>query len=97
LRSAMKSVLGLAGLHRPPRDLQAKRHTPPQIRRLFEQSGLQEIQSKCVGFGPFTLFGRHVIPERLGIALHTHLQFLADRRIPPFHLTGSHYLARAEK
>jgi ubiquinone/menaquinone biosynthesis C-methylase UbiE len=97
LRSVMKSVLGLAGIFRRQRDLQVKRHTPPEIRRLFAQSGLEEVQSKCVGFGPFTLFGHAVVPENFGIALHTHLQSLADRRIPPFHITGSHYVTRAKK
>ena len=97
LRSVMKSVLRHAGFCKVSHDLVVKLHTPGEIRRLFEQSGLQEVQSKCVGFGPFTLFGRHLIPETLGIALHTHLQSLAERRIPPFHITGSHYLALAEK
>lgn len=97
LRSMLKSVLRRLRLHNASHDLVVKLHTPVEIRRLFRQSGLREVQSKCVGFGPFTLFGRQIIPEKLGIALHTQMQSLADRSIRPFHLTGSHYLSMAFK
>jgi 2-polyprenyl-3-methyl-5-hydroxy-6-metoxy-1,4-benzoquinol methylase len=96
-RCALKSFLRVAGLYNPSRDLCVKMHTPSEIRRLFEQSGLQQVKSRCVGFGPFKFFGRVIVPERIGIALHTGLQSLADRGFPPFHLTGSHYLAIAQK
>jgi hypothetical protein len=72
-------------------------HTPAQIQGLLHGAGLHEVESKCVGFGPFSLFGRVIVPERAGIAIHMCMQALADRRIPPFHTTGSHYLALAEK
>jgi ubiquinone/menaquinone biosynthesis C-methylase UbiE len=97
LRSLLKTVLCRVGLYNMSHDLVVKMHTPREIRRLLEGAGLREIQSRCVGFGPFTLLGLPVVPQRLGIALHTRLQSLADRRIPPFHITGSHYLALAEK
>jgi ubiquinone/menaquinone biosynthesis C-methylase UbiE len=97
LRSALKWVLRRVGLYNVPHDLVVKLHTPVAIRRLFDRAGLQEVESRCVGFGPFTLLGRQVVPEKRGIALHTWLQALADRRVPPFHITGSHYLALARK
>lgn len=97
LRAALKYMLLRAGLYNASYDLVVKLHTPLQIRSLLERSGLREVQSRCVGFGPFTLFGREIVPERLGMALHMELQALADRRIPPFHITGSHYLTLARK
>jgi ubiquinone/menaquinone biosynthesis C-methylase UbiE len=50
-----------------------------------------------IGFGPFTLFRRKVIPEAQGAALHRRLQRLADWGIPGLRFTGSQYLVLARK
>ena len=97
MRNVLKALLRSIGLYDLSQGLAVKMHTPLQIRRLFERAGLKEVDSKCVGFGPFTLFGRAVVPEKAGIAIHMQMQALADRRIPPFRLTGSHYLSLAWK
>ncbi len=74
LRKTAKFVLDRAGLRNPPQGYQSKRHTPAEIARLLDLSGLHQVKSRCVGFGPFTMLGPQVIPERLGIRLHTRAQ-----------------------
>lgn len=96
-RTVAKSILRTSRLDNPSRRFQAKRHTPGEIDRLLVTSGLRRIKSKCVGFGPFTIFGRQIFTEELGISFHVRLQSLADQGIPPFHMTGSHYLTLAER
>ena len=97
LRSIAKFILRRAGLRTEPREFQPKRHTPAEVNRLLHVSGFRKVDSKCVGFGPFTVFRRPVLTANLGTALHLRLQSLADRGIPPFHATGLHYLALAKK
>src|SRR5207237_3586836 len=97
VRSIVKFILRRAGLRTEPREFQPKRHTPTEMNRLLDVSGFRKVDSKCVGFGPFTIFRRPVLTANLGTAVHVRLQSLADRRIPPFHVTGLHYLALAEK
>jgi ubiquinone/menaquinone biosynthesis C-methylase UbiE len=96
-RSILKFILRRAGLRTEPREFQPKRHTPSEINHLLEVSGFRKVNSKCVGFGPFTFFRRHVFPEKLGTAVHIRLQSLADDGVPPFHMTGLHYLALVAK
>jgi len=96
-RSVAKFILRRAGLQTEPREFQPKRHTPAQVNRLLHIAGFRKVDSKCVGFGPFTVFRRPVLTSNLGTALHVRLQSLADRRIPPFDVTGLHYLALARK
>ena len=92
-RKLAKSVLRSTGLFEPSRDFQPKRHTPAELSRLFHVSGFRELKFACVGFGPFTFFGKPLFGEDFGLAIHSRMQSLAERRIPPFHITGAHYLA----
>ena len=96
-RKIGKSVLRKAGLSASPQNFQSKRHTPADIKRFFAATGFRELKTKSVGFGPFTMFGRPVFGEDLGIALHLRMQALAERGVAPFHKTGSHYIALAER
>lgn len=58
---------------------------------------LEKTKSMTLGFGPFSLFRRTIIPERVGILLHRRLQQLAARNTPIFRSTGSQYLVLARK
>jgi ubiquinone/menaquinone biosynthesis C-methylase UbiE len=96
-RSIAKFILRRLDLRHEPREFQPRRHAPAEVNRLLHVCGFSKMDSKCVGFGPFTFFRRSVLPASVGTALHLRLQCLADRRIPPFDLTGLHYLALARK
>jgi hypothetical protein len=64
---------------------------------LLTSDGLAKVRAVTVGFGPFTLAGRHVAPRRLEIRVHRSLQWLADHGAPLVRATGSHYVVLARK
>jgi ubiquinone/menaquinone biosynthesis C-methylase UbiE len=69
-------------------------------RTLEEQlaaAGLIPARHLTLGFGPFSLFGRVVVSEAVGIRLHDRLQQLADRGLPPLRGTGAQHLIAARK
>lgn len=65
--------------------------------RELKEAGLKKQRGFTLGFGPFTLMGRHVLRGRAAVALHSKLQQLADGRIPLFRSTGCQYLVVAQK
>jgi hypothetical protein len=72
-------------------------HGRRQIDRMFEEAGLVKARSATVGFGPFTMWAREIVPQATGIALHRSLQRLADRGVPIVRSLGSHYVVLASK
>ncbi|HYL44322.1 MAG TPA: methyltransferase domain-containing protein [Ktedonobacteraceae bacterium] len=58
---------------------------------------LDKVRGKTLGFGPFTLFNRTIVPKSIGKWLHIRLQRLADRNIPGFRSTGKHYIVLTRK
>ncbi|HVA01737.1 MAG TPA: methyltransferase domain-containing protein [Terriglobia bacterium] len=73
------------------------RHSIRQIDALLFQAGLQKVQGMTLGFGPFTLFKRKLLPDLAGIRLHEWLQALADRQFPGIRSTGTEYVVMARK
>ncbi len=67
------------------------------IDQVLARIGLVKIKGVTLGFGPFSLLRRKVIPEPLATALHHRLQRLADRNIPVFRSIGSHYIVLVKK
>jgi lactoylglutathione lyase len=74
-----------------------RQHWPRQVRRLLAGAGFSEVESRTVGFGPFTIWGRTVIGDRRGIVLHERLQSLADRGVPIVRWAGWHHLVSARR
>jgi hypothetical protein len=58
---------------------------------------LDRVRGKMLGFGPFSLFNRTVVPKAIGKWLHTRLQLLADRNIPGFRSTDKYYIVLTRK
>lgn len=88
------------------RGLRAPQPKPGAIGRFDDQhfvdclvrgAGLDKLDSRTLGFGPFTLFGQRILPISVGIALHRRLQTLANLGTPILRATGSHYLVLASK
>jgi SAM-dependent methyltransferase len=98
LRRCIKGTLERVGIlqHSPKPVMAAVRH-----RRFIDgalaNAGLLKTRSTTLGFGPFTLVRRRVLPERLGIALHHRLQRLADRNAPLLRSTGMSYIVLSGK
>jgi ubiquinone/menaquinone biosynthesis C-methylase UbiE len=67
------------------------------FRRALAAEGLEEATGLALGFGPFTLFKREVLPHSVGLMLHDRLQSMANRGAPIVRSTGSQYLVLAKK
>jgi len=97
-RQAAKHLLQRCGLWSPSSRFRAKRHYPSEVDHLLGECNLKKLKSCSVGFGPFSLFGKTLLTDSIGIRLHRHLQKLTER--PGMSLlrrTGSHYLVLASK
>jgi hypothetical protein len=66
-----------------------------RLRSNMERAGLHPLRLTGIGYGPFSLFGRPVLPERAGIALHLRLQSLADRGRLGLGAVGAQHLVLA--
>ncbi len=65
--------------------------------RLLHANNLTVSEQSTLGFGPFSLFKREVLPQGAGVRMHRTLQTLADRRYPVLRWTGAQYVVMAEK
>ncbi len=98
LKRRVKEALYRTGLRRQSlKDMGAISHDPPFIDQALAGVGLVKTSSMTLGFGPFSLFRRTILPESFGIALHHRLQHLADRNFPALRSAGAHYLVLARK
>lgn len=73
------------------------RHSRRQFDSILADAGLDTLQRVMVGFGPFTLFGKSVLPDPIGIKVHRLVQAAANRKLPIVSLCGTHYLVMATK
>jgi 2-polyprenyl-3-methyl-5-hydroxy-6-metoxy-1,4-benzoquinol methylase len=67
------------------------------VERLLADVGLTVTRCMNLGFGPFSLFGRHLLPEAMSVRLHRRLQDLADRGAPVLRSTGAQHLILASR
>jgi 2-polyprenyl-3-methyl-5-hydroxy-6-metoxy-1,4-benzoquinol methylase len=67
------------------------------LRRQLAAARLEPARHVTLGFGPFSLLGRALLSDPVGIRLHDRLQSLADRDLPPFRGTGAQHLVVARK
>lgn len=101
MRKQVKARLEQAGIYHE--SAKAKQrvivtyHRPAAVKAILAHVGLVTVKGKTLGFGPFTLLGRPLLPTSLAIPLHRRLQRLADRGVPPFHSTGAQYLTLTQK
>jgi ubiquinone/menaquinone biosynthesis C-methylase UbiE len=68
-----------------------------RVRRMLSSSGFKVLEECTVGFGPIQLLGRRVFSEERGIAIHRHMQRLADADVPVVRSLGWHSIFRAVK
>jgi len=96
-RSAAKAGLMRIRARRPTAGPRLTAHRPAEFERILTRSGLRPLARCTLGFGPFTLLGLALLPERLGLRLNSYLQQLADRGVPGVRSTGSQYLVLAAR
>jgi len=73
------------------------RSSRTQFDRALGNAGFIRASGCTSGFGPLTLAGIHLLPDKLGVALHHGLQGLADRGYPLVRNGGETYLVLAQK
>jgi ubiquinone/menaquinone biosynthesis C-methylase UbiE len=92
VRRYLRKVLGLP-VKVPP----TQRCTPRQFDRLIGELRCTKIDTKMLGFGPFSLFGRTLFPESLNIRLNGFLQSCANRRHSIIRSTAAQYITLLRK
>jgi ubiquinone/menaquinone biosynthesis C-methylase UbiE len=98
LKKRLKDTLDRLGLRRKSlEDIGATSHSRRFIDLLLMRAELIKTRSTTLGFGPFSLLRRTLIPESFGTKLHYQLQRLADRNVLVLRSSGAHYIVLARK
>jgi hypothetical protein len=87
----------VARLRRRPPRIQHHAHGRRELDRLLAASGLEQVEGRTLGFGPFTFLGRELLPRPRAVALHRRLQRLADAGVPVLRAAGAQYLVVARR
>jgi 2-polyprenyl-3-methyl-5-hydroxy-6-metoxy-1,4-benzoquinol methylase len=82
--------------HHPAQSVSWRLHQPWQIDARLREAGLAPSRRTTLGFGPFTLLDRSIVPDAWGLALHLRLQ-AAGRTRPSLRRSGWHYVVAARK
>jgi SAM-dependent methyltransferase len=80
-----------------PRGVSARRHSIREFDACLSAAGLNKIEARTLGFGPFSFFGCKLLPDSSGVRVHHRLQDLADRGVPILRSMGKHYIVLARK
>jgi 2-polyprenyl-3-methyl-5-hydroxy-6-metoxy-1,4-benzoquinol methylase len=95
LKRGVKVVLHRLG--RRERAASARQYRQKFLDRLLSSAGLLKVESRTVGFGPFTVFRQPVFPKAVSQRVHERLQELADRDVPIVRSAGFAYMVLARK
>ena len=96
-RRLLGKTLRRLGIARTASSASAHTCSPRHFDQLLQAAGLAKMQSFTLGFGPFALLSREVVPEALGLRLHSKLQTLADDGFPWIRSCGNQYVVLARK
>ena len=97
-RAALRARLAAAG--RRPADESIARpalHSRADLDRLLAESGLIKTVGLTLGFGPFTMLARQVLPASVTIRINQALQRSADAGTPVVRTLGTQHLVLARK
>jgi len=97
VKSALLRMLGVFGLHKPKRRVPATTVFPGRFEHALRAYGFEPKNRAMYGFGPISVFGRHLLPTRSGINVHHRLQQLCERGVPLVRSLGAQYLVAAQK
>ncbi len=92
-RRAFRTAAGRA----PSVGIRPKLHGPREFDALVDSVGLRRLTAATLGFGPLTVLGRRLLPDRVGVRVHWFLQHLADRHPCGLRWRGSQYLVLATR
>jgi predicted ATP-grasp superfamily ATP-dependent carboligase/ubiquinone/menaquinone biosynthesis C-methylase UbiE len=97
VRRAAKAALATVHLWQPRQHPVVTYHSLAEFDRIVAAAGLERVTGMTFGYGPFSLFGRTVLPDKLGVEANRLLQRLADRGVPVLRRTGAQYLVVARR
>jgi len=98
LRRTAKSALAATGRWRPAGNgALATFHRRGEFDHILAGAGLEPVAGATFGFGPFTLLGRRLLSNPVGVRVDASLQKLADRGVPGVRSAGAQYLVVARK
>jgi ubiquinone/menaquinone biosynthesis C-methylase UbiE len=95
-RKKVRSVLERLGLLKPTRPTN-HRHSIREFDACLAAAGLEKVEGRTVGFGPFSFLGYKLLPNSYGVRMQHWLQNLANRRVPFIRSAGIHYVVLARK
>ncbi|HWP82708.1 MAG TPA: class I SAM-dependent methyltransferase [Bacteroidota bacterium] len=98
LKTSIKNLLEVTRLR--PKKYRAelpRMHSIGEVTTMLSEHNLDLVAMVTVGFGPFTFFGKRILPDALGRAVDHFFQWAANKQLPPFRTTGSHCLVLAAK
>jgi SAM-dependent methyltransferase len=96
IRKGMRSFAAGLGLCKPA-GASARLHSIREFDASLTGAGLEKVEGRTVGFGPFSLLGRKMLSDATGVRMHHRLQNLADRGTPILRSAGTHYIVLARK
>jgi hypothetical protein len=68
-----------------------------ELDNLLAAAGFARVDWRTIGFGPFSMFGRHLMPNSWGLRVNDALQSLADTGTPIARSAGMGYIVMARK
>jgi ubiquinone/menaquinone biosynthesis C-methylase UbiE len=96
VRQGIRGALERLAL-RKPHEASARLHSIREFDASLVAAGLEKIEGKTVGFGPFSFLGQKMLPDATGVRVHHWIQNLADRGVPFVRSAGTHYIVVARK
>lgn len=80
-----------------PQPVSYRRHRAGEVTELLRGAGLEPLSAEAIGFGPFTVYRRPLLPEPAGLRVNTTLQAWADRGMPLLRGGAVHHLLLARR
>jgi ubiquinone/menaquinone biosynthesis C-methylase UbiE len=97
IRKSVKHGLERAGLYKPSKKPEPQCFSPKNFNLHLREANLENVRNRTVGFGPFTLIGRRILPDRMAYRVHQKLQQYADSGFPILRMAGFEYVVLAKK
>lgn len=94
-RRAVRRVIGKKSQRKDAEN--ARLHSVREFDRMVAAAGLEKVQAKTLGFGPFSFFHGKVSRAAWELKMHRQLQGWADRGVPLVRSVGAQYLVLARK
>jgi 2-polyprenyl-3-methyl-5-hydroxy-6-metoxy-1,4-benzoquinol methylase len=95
--SARRALAAVRPVSQPPPSRPIGFARPADLACQLDAVGLRLVRSQAFGFGPFTLLGRQVLADRIGVDLERRLQRRAERSNPILDAVAAQFLVLAQR